>query len=232
MKGLQIVFILAFAGWMCAFCAFIVMPNLLVSTAQAQMPFGEGDLARWQLDQPVDSEGVAGEGEVHAGVSRVRRAGYTGPDAQPPSGVPLRGPIQHWSGTYEKPLLGCRFRDANYASHTGVDLPVNSGTPVYATLGGQVVWAGDNGAWGLLVVIENGDYQIWLAHNETLSVREGDLVQAGQVVAASDNSGNSSGPHVHYGIKHFKDPADLTGAWLNPELFFSAEAVMPIGCGR
>lgn len=231
MRVLKALFALGSAGWMCSFCFFIVMPNLMVANAIPQMPFGAGELAEWQLDIPQDSDGATGSSGVGAGASAVGRDGYRSADAQAPWGVPLRGPIQHWGNTHDRPLLGCEFQDANYVDHVGVDFPVNAGTPVYATMGGKVVWAGDNGDWGGLVVVENGDYQTWFAHNESNSVQVGDLVQAGQVIAASGNTGNSTGPHVHYGIKQFRSEGDMTGVWLDAALFFSAADVIDWVCG-
>lgn len=217
---------------MCSFCFFVMMPNLLVANAIPQMPFGGGQLAEWQMDIPQDSDGATGSNGVGAGASAVGRDGYASGDAQAPWGVPLRGPIGHWSGTHERPLLGCRFADPNYNSHVGADFPVNAGTPVHATMGGKVVWAAENGAWGLLVVVENNGYQTWFAHNESQSVQVGDIIQAGQAVGASGNTGNSTGPHVHYGIKQFSGPDDQAGTWLNPELFFSPEDVIAWGCSE
>ncbi len=81
------------------------------------------------------------------------------------------------------------------------------------------------------MVVENGDYQTWFAHNESLSVQVGDLVDSGQVLAASGNTGNSTGPHVHYGIKQFQGEGDMLGVWLNPEPFFAADDVIDWPCG-
>lgn len=230
MRLMSAVWVLGFGAWSCGFCMLVAMPNLLVSTAAAQLPFGQAEVAAWQLDQPAETTVLVGTEPVKAGTSPVKRAGYS-QDSQPPAGLPLHGPITHWGNSSDKPLLGCRFQDPHYASHVGADFPVDAGTPVYATMTGEVVWAGANGVWGMLVVIENGAYQVWSAHNSALQVKVGDLVQAGQVVAASGNTGNSSGPHVHYGVKQFADQADMTGSWLNPEQFFSPDGVTLIGCG-
>ncbi|MCC6190631.1 MAG: M23 family metallopeptidase [Anaerolineales bacterium] len=231
MRALKPLLALGLAGWMCSFCFFIAVPNLMVANAIPQLPFGNSELAQWQLDIPQDTDGATGTSGVGAGASRVGRDGYRSTDAQAPWGVPLRGPIRHWSNTHDKPLLGCGFQDPNYTTHVGVDFPVNAGTPVYATMSGKVVWAGDNGAWGGLVVVENGDYQTWFAHNESITVQVGDTVQAGQVVAASGNTGNSTGPHVHYGIKHFNGDDDAFGTWLNPMSHFSSDEVIEWPCG-
>lgn len=222
---------LGFVAWMCGFCLFVAIPNVIVSATIPQMPFGGRELAEWQLGIPQDSDSADGGIEVRAGASRVGRDGYRSADAQPPWGIPLRGPITHWSGAYDKPLLGCRFRDPNYTSHVGADFPLREGQNVYATMGGKVVWAGDNGPWGTLVVVENNNYQTWFAHLSAIDVSVGQIVSSGDVVGLSGNTGNSTGPHLHYGVKYFEDELDETGLWLDPELFFSLDDVILIGCG-
>ncbi len=216
---------------MCSYCLFIMVPNLLVANAIPQLPFGNSELAQWQIGIPQNSDGSTGSAGVGAGASRVGRDGYRSADAQAPWGLPLHGPIQHWGSTYDKPLLGCGFQDPNYPDHVGADFPVDSGTTVYATMAGKVVWAGDNGAWGNLVVVENGDYQTWFAHNESISVQVGEIIQSGKVVAASDSTGYSTGPHVHYGVKHFHGDDDTLGTWINPELYFGPDDVIDWPCG-
>jgi murein DD-endopeptidase MepM/ murein hydrolase activator NlpD len=59
-----------------------------------------------------------------------------------------------------------------------------------------------------LVVIENGDYQIWMAHLSEIDVQVGEIVEPGQVLGLSggdrehdERAGNSSGPNLHYGVK-------------------------------
>lgn len=141
-----------------------------------------------------------------------------------PEGAPITGPITHRGEQHPKPLLGCRFRDPQYPAHTGVDFPVDALTEVRATLPGTVVFAGERGPWGQLVIVENGAYQAWLSHNRYLFARVGDGVQRGDLLALSGNTGSSSGPHVHYAVQRVK------GGWLDPERFFPAEAVEPFPC--
>ncbi|HKJ38477.1 MAG TPA: M23 family metallopeptidase, partial [Anaerolineales bacterium] len=143
-------------------------------------------------------------------------------------GLPLVGPIQHWSEWYEKPLLGCMFQDPRYRTHTGSDFPVNEGTPLHATISGKVVWAGSNGPWGNLVVVENSGYQVWLAHLSSIRVSEGDILNYGAVVGLSGNTGNSTGAHLHYGIKH--KTGEKSYVWLNPQSFFTEDEYIYIGC--
>jgi len=235
MKLLKVIFILGFLIWSCGFCLLIALPNLMVTTVAAQAPFGGDQIRAWQLGTPqpvMDAEsGDNSADSTAAGPSVVPHDGYDGPGGAP-SGVPLWGPIKHdWAGWKDKPLLGCKFHDPNYPSHTGVDFPVTQNTPVHATMSGKVVFAGEDGPWGNLVVIENHDIQIWLAHNSSLNVSVGDIVSAGDVVSYSGSTGNSTGPHVHYGVKVFSGPGDKYGTWVNPQNYFSSDDYIDWPCG-
>ncbi|MEU1020209.1 M23 family metallopeptidase [Streptomyces sp. NPDC005900] len=91
--------------------------------------------------------------------------------------------------------------------HSGQDFAVPVGTPVAAVHGGTVVKAGPNGAgdgpaYGNAVVIRhgNGTYSQY-AHLSRVDVRVGQNVATGQRVALSGNTGNSSGPHLHFEIR-------------------------------
>ncbi|MFJ5775144.1 M23 family metallopeptidase [Streptomyces sp. NPDC093094] len=92
-------------------------------------------------------------------------------------------------------------------THSGQDFAVPSGTVVVAAHGGTVVKAGGNGAgdgpaYGNAVVIKhaNGTYSQY-AHLSRVDVRIGQVVATGQKIALSGNTGNSSGPHLHFEIR-------------------------------
>ncbi|MGW0735285.1 M23 family metallopeptidase [Streptomyces sp. NPDC002851] len=91
--------------------------------------------------------------------------------------------------------------------HSGQDFAVPVGTPVKATHGGTVVKAGPNGggdgpAYGNAVVIKhaNGQFSQY-AHLSKIQVKAGQQVKTGQRIALSGNTGNSSGPHLHFEIR-------------------------------
>lgn len=74
--------------------------------------------------------------------------------------------------------------------------------PAITPMGGLVVFAGWSSAgYGNLLVIENDSWQVYLAHNNAFLVGVGAIVQAGQVVALSGSTGNSTGPHVHFEVR-------------------------------
>jgi len=86
--------------------------------------------------------------------------------------------------------------------HEGIDIAVAEGTPVRAAGAGTVIYAGWMGGYGNLVVVDHGNgLSTAYAHNSSLGVGVGQSVTAGQVVSYSGNTGNSTGPHVHFEVR-------------------------------
>jgi murein DD-endopeptidase MepM/ murein hydrolase activator NlpD len=86
--------------------------------------------------------------------------------------------------------------------HEGIDIAVASGTPVVAAAGGVVIVAGWLGGYGNLVVIDHGNgVATAYGHNTTVTVGVGQIVGQGQLIAYSGNTGNSTGPHVHFEVR-------------------------------
>lgn len=208
--------------------ALVVGYVILVALTIPQLPaWAQPGVERWLLDIPPYSES-GDNGSLPAG-GRVPWDGYSGPGADI-YGLPLVGPIQHWSKWHDKPLLGCVFQDPYYQTHTGADFPVNEGTPIHTTLAGKVVWAAPNGPWGNLVVVENNGYQVWLAHLSSISVFKEQILDHGDVVGLSGNTGNSTGPHLHYGIR--QQTGEKRSVWLNPQNYFTSDEIIRIGCSE
>ncbi|MFE2846316.1 M23 family metallopeptidase [Streptomyces scopuliridis] len=91
--------------------------------------------------------------------------------------------------------------------HSGQDFAVPVGTPVHAVHGGTVVKAGPNGAgdgpaYGNAIVIKhkNGTYSQY-AHLSQVKVYVGQKVTTDKLIGLSGNTGNSSGPHLHFEIR-------------------------------
>lgn len=99
--------------------------------------------------------------------------------------------------------------------HYGLDIGVPVGTPVIAIADGIVTGASTNGGTaGTFVKIRHEkDGQVWESkyfHLSEYKVAIGDKVKRGTVIAASGNTGNSTGPHLHIGIM-------LNGVYTDPE---------------
>ncbi|MFJ6656471.1 transglycosylase family protein [Streptomyces sp. NPDC091377] len=86
--------------------------------------------------------------------------------------------------------------------HTGVDFPVPTGTTVKSVAAGTVVSAGWGGSFGYEVVVRHADGRYsQYAHLSAISVRDGQSVSAGQRIGRSGNTGNSTGPHLHFEVR-------------------------------
>ncbi|WP_200418893.1 M23 family metallopeptidase [Streptomyces sp. Y2F8-2] len=85
--------------------------------------------------------------------------------------------------------------------HTGIDFPVAYGTTVMAATDGtvQTKW---NSAYGNMLILTAKDgTQTWYCHLSSYRVPSGTTVKAGEPIAYSGNSGNSTGPHLHFEVR-------------------------------
>jgi murein DD-endopeptidase MepM/ murein hydrolase activator NlpD len=95
------------------------------------------------------------------------------------------------------------------------DFGIPVGTTVKSTMDGNVVYAGWNDqGYGNLVIVENGAYRTYYAHLSSIPVSVGDQVTAGTTIGLSGNTGNSTGPHLHYEIRKNKVAIDPTSYML------------------
>lgn len=84
--------------------------------------------------------------------------------------------------------------------HSGVDFACDYGTEVHATAAGVITFAGWDVVYGRKVEIDHGyGIETFYGHNSRLTVKAGDTVQKGDLIAYSGNSGRSTGSHLHYG---------------------------------
>ncbi|MEZ5069830.1 MAG: peptidoglycan DD-metalloendopeptidase family protein [Bacteroidales bacterium] len=94
-------------------------------------------------------------------------------------------------------------------THRGVDIAAPRGTAVYAVASGTVEEAREAEGWGKVVVILHpGGYQSVYAHLDSYSVKAGDVVKAGQTIAGVGNTGQSTGPHLHFEIRRNGEPVN------------------------
>ena len=102
-------------------------------------------------------------------------------------------------------------------NHKGIDYGVPIGTSVGAAMAGTVTQAGRAGGYGNAVYLDHGDgKQTRYAHLSSPSVGVGDTVKGGQEIGRSGNTGNSTGPHLHFetrqdGVAY--DPRSTLGSW-------------------
>jgi murein DD-endopeptidase MepM/ murein hydrolase activator NlpD len=123
---------------------------------------------------------------------------------------------QQWAvrgtGTYIWPVTGRCVTNFYWYGHPGLDVALAIGSPVVASDRGTVTWAswasGPYFDYGNLIVINHGNgYETLYAHLNGINVYPGQVVEQGQYIGASGNTGRSSGPHLHFEIRYndFRD---------------------------
>ncbi len=136
-----------------------------------------------------------------------------------PTGLPALewpvAPVMYTSffGPREDPVSGrVRF-------HTGVDLGAHRGTLVTSAAAGRVIHASYAGGYGLMVVVQHtGGYQTVYAHLSKALVELGGTVDQGSPVGQVGSSGRSTGPHLHFEVRHGGQPIDPIRAVGRPKL--------------
>lgn len=112
-------------------------------------------------------------------------------------------------GYYIRPVAG-GIKTQSLHGYNAVDIGTSVGTKLSAAAAGQVMIArssGWNGGYGKYIVIShyNGTQTVY-GHLSQLFINEGDMIQQGQVIGLTGNTGNSTGPHLHFEVRGAKNP--------------------------
>lgn len=187
------------------------------------------DASMYQGEYKVTSPGVYGKADITANVTYING---TETERQIVASATLSQPVTEYQirGTKERPswfptgsfgwpcsgvitsYFGPRNTGIRGAStyHEAIDIANSYGTPIYASDGGTVIYAGWMGGYGYLVKIDHGNgYVTYYGHNSSLLVSVGEHVHKGQQVARMGSTGVSSGNHCDFRIQ-------LNGTFLNP----------------
>lgn len=123
--------------------------------------------------------------------------------------------------SFIKPLSGTitsRFGNRNPSSpnvpkyHTGIDISANIGTKIVAAMDGKATQVSDEGDYGKHLRIEKGDITTLYAHCNKIYIKDGDDIKQGEEIAEVGQTGNATGPHLHFEIRkgdEFLDPETL-----------------------
>lgn len=113
------------------------------------------------------------------------------------------------TGTFITPCNGTitsyfsgRTLFGTYEFHGALDICSAYGTPIYASDGGEVVFAGRNGTYGKCIIIDHGDgLETLYAHLSEYAVQVGDKVGQGWKIAEMGNTGRVTGVHLHFEVR-------------------------------
>jgi len=185
-----------------AWCAVAVLEALITLVV----------LGVFSLAGSIERAPALEPGSVHAGA--VERPG---PFIQPAaSALALSGGLDATPTPTPKPsliwpALG-RISQPMWAKHpSGIDIAVDSGTPIRAVRDGRVVSAGGDPccSYGLFVVVEHSDgWTSLYGHLSLIAVEEGEEVRQSQLIGLSGQSGYTSGAHLHFELRESGTPVD------------------------
>jgi murein DD-endopeptidase MepM/ murein hydrolase activator NlpD len=86
--------------------------------------------------------------------------------------------------------------------HDGIDISAPRGTAVRAAAAGRVLYSDRLRGYGNLVILDHGDgFATVYAHNTRNDVSAGERIAAGQVIATVGETGQTSGPHLHFEVR-------------------------------
>jgi len=137
-------------------------------------------------------------------ITYTRRVPLTRKSAQ--FGMPLRHVrvTSSFSRRRYHPIL------KRYRPHHGTDFGARRGTPLLAVNAGKIIFSGWMHGYGKVVKIRhNSGYVSLYAHQSRIRVKKGQWVKKGQIIGYVGNTGRSTGPHLHFGLRK-------NGRWINP----------------
>ncbi len=118
-----------------------------------------------------------------------------GEEERPTYGSPVEGVVSSRYGNRKDPFTGeVRF-------HKGMDIAAPEGSPVVPIAPGKVVFSGEKGGYGNVVLVEHdGGYVTTYGHNAKNMAKVGDVVDPTTVIAVVGKTGRATGPHLHFEI--------------------------------
>ncbi|AZO47409.1 MAG: M23 family metallopeptidase [Mesorhizobium sp.] len=121
------------------------------------------------------------------------------PLANPAPGHSVTSPF----GVRTDPILGTA------ALHSGMDFRAPMGMPAKVTAAGVVTKAGWNGGYGRMVEVDHGNgFATRYGHLSEIDVTVGQKLAAGDIIGKTGSSGRSTGPHLHYEVRHNGEAVD------------------------
>ena len=131
-------------------------------------------------------------------------------------GAPAPGPIKQGSGQLiwpvNGPVTGSFGEQRPGHIHSGIDIAVPEGTPIRAADSGRVALMGWVGGYGNYTCVQHtASMSTCYGHQSSFATSQGASVSQGQVIGYSGNTGNSTGPHLHFEVRINGTPVNPLG---------------------
>lgn len=179
-------------------------PNAITPGQKLKIPNARGIFVRGERDEVARTYGVP--------VSRLLAVNdrwflpghrFSGPEMKFFRGEAFSSPLLHAKMTSG---FGSRFDPFTKRGtfHGGIDLAAEAGTEVRSSAPGVVVFAGVEGGYGNLVIVEHEHgYHTYYGHLSKIKVKKGDKLKTGDVLGLVGSTGRSTGPHLHFEVRRY-----------------------------
>jgi len=126
---------------------------------------------------------------------------------------------RYWSGPMAKGVTNSQFGWRWRRWHTGIDLDLDTGEPIYAAFDGIVRVSGVHGGYGRCVVVRHyNGLETLYGHLSKINFEANTVVKAGDEIGKGGSTGRSSGPHLHFETRYEGNPFDPKNIFtFNPE---------------
>jgi murein DD-endopeptidase MepM/ murein hydrolase activator NlpD len=186
-----------------------------IASAQNQLVSSRDQLASARADK----QGALASVRDHRGVLEDDLASLEAEQARVAAalqGSPAPGPVKQGSGQLIWPVSGPvtgSFGEVRPGHiHAGIDIAVPEGTPIRAADSGRVALMGWVGGYGNYTCIQHtATMSTCYGHQSSFGTSNGASVSQGQVIGYSGNTGNSTGPHLHFEVRINGNPVDPMG---------------------
>lgn len=186
----------------------VLQKDIAVKKAEVELMLAQAEISLEELNDEIGNNAKILEALIKAAEEEARKLEEANQAAAGTAG----GNVVSGSGIFAHPIPGFNYMSSpfgyrihpitgEYKLHNGTDFAATSGTPVYAAMDGTVTIAQYSSSAGNYISINHGNGLVTIyMHNTSLYVSPGDKVTKGQNIAASGNTGNSTGPHLHFQV--------------------------------
>jgi murein DD-endopeptidase MepM/ murein hydrolase activator NlpD len=201
----------------------LARPSAASAKTAADVKVDLSALATGQLAQQIDGGSRRVSRSVRTDSESAQQGASQALPARP--SLPKVDPGKTVMGTWIRPSAGgmssC-FCERWGVFHEGIDLAGPLGSPIVAVGDGVVLEAGPSAGFGHWILIQhaNGDVSVY-GHMYTVLVTKGEHVTAGQHIADIGSDGQSTGPHLHFGVMRGRE----NGPYIDPVPWLKARGV-------
>lgn len=193
--------------------ATALLEDLRAEGEEFELYMAEAEERQSEVMLQIDELEIEYEEARQAELAAINANYAMGGDTTPSSGGSLDGWVCPVPAGWEfSSPFGMRIHPiwGDWRMHYGIDMSHPQGTPIYAARDGVISGCGWNDSMGWYIWMDHNDgFETVYMHMTHFIVTSGEEVSAGQVIGYMGSTGDSTGPHLHFGVRYY-------GEYVNP----------------